>query len=73
MHNPAAVLENDTHDLLWEFDTQTDHQISATRPDLIKSKKKKENLWIFLPGWTQKKIEKISTKTLLGDCKNYGT
>ena len=25
MHNPASVLENDTHKLLWDFDIQTDH------------------------------------------------
>ena len=35
IHNPAYVLENDTHKLLWDFDIQTDHQISARRPDLI--------------------------------------
>ena len=49
MHNPAPVLENDTHKLLWDFNIQTDHLISARRPDLIiinnkKKKKKKENL-----------------------------
>ena len=27
MHNPAPVLENDTHKLLWDFDIQTDHLI----------------------------------------------
>ena len=44
IHNPAPVLENDTHKLLWDFDIQTDHLISARRPDLIiinKRKKKK--------------------------------
>ena len=41
MQNPAAVLENDTHILLWEFDTQTDHLISARRPDLIIINKKR--------------------------------
>ena len=44
MHNPAAVLENDTDQLLWDFDIQTDHLISAARrPDLIiiNNKKKK--------------------------------
>ena len=41
MHNPAAVQENDTHKLLWEFDIQTDHLISARRPDLIVINKKK--------------------------------
>ncbi len=35
MHNPAPVLQNDTHKLLWGFDIQTDHLISARRPDLI--------------------------------------
>ena len=45
MHNPAPVLENDTHKLLWDFDIQTDHLISARRPDFIiinKKKKKKK-------------------------------
>ena len=35
MHNPAAVRENDTHKLLWDFDIQTDLLISARRTDLI--------------------------------------
>ena len=35
MHNPASVLENDTHKLLWDFDILTDHLISARRPNLI--------------------------------------
>ena len=49
MHNPAPVLENDTHKPLWDFDIQMDHLISARSPDLIitknkKKKKRKENL-----------------------------
>ena len=43
MHNPASVLENDIHKLLWDFDIQTDHKISAKRQDLIIIIKK-ENL-----------------------------
>ena len=35
LHNPAPVLENDTHKLLWDFDIHTDHLVSAIRPDLI--------------------------------------
>ena len=35
MHNPAPVLENDSHKLLWGFNIQTDHLIPARRPDLI--------------------------------------
>ena len=42
MHNPAPVLENDTHKHLWDFDILTDHQISARRPDLIIINKKRE-------------------------------
>ena len=67
MHNPASVLENDTHKLLWDFDIQTDHLISARRPDLIiinkkkkKKKEKKENLQNYgfcCPGWPQNKTE----------------
>ena len=46
MYNPAPVLENDTRKLLWDFDIQTDHLISARRPNLIiiNKKKKKEKL-----------------------------
>ena len=42
MHNPAPVLENDTHKLLWDFDIQTDYLISARRPGLIIINKKKK-------------------------------
>ena len=41
MHNPAPVLENTTHKLLWDFNIQTDHLIPARRPDLIIINKKK--------------------------------
>ena len=44
MHNPASVQENDTHKLLWDFDIQTDHLISARRPDLIIINNKKRDL-----------------------------
>ena len=35
MQNPASVLENGTHKLLWDFDIQTDHLILARRPIII--------------------------------------
>ena len=41
MHNPAPIQGNDTHKLRWEINIQTDHLISARRPDLIKINKKK--------------------------------
>ena len=42
MLNPAPVLENDTHKLLWDFDIQTDHLISDRRPN--NKQQQKENL-----------------------------
>ena len=42
MYNPAPVLENDLHKLLWDYDIQTDHLIPARRPDLIIISKKKK-------------------------------
>ena len=35
MHNPAPVIENYSHKLLWDFNIQTDHLIPARRSDLI--------------------------------------
>ena len=46
IHNPASVLENGIHKLLWDFNILTDHLISASRPDLIK--KKLAELWTLL-------------------------
>ena len=82
MHSPAPVLENDTHKLQWDFNIQTDHLISARRPDLtiINKKKKKKickivdfavlaNRWIKL-----KECEKRdNTSTLLENWKTCGT
>ena len=41
MHNPAPVLENDSHKLLRDFNIQTDHLIPARRPDRIIINKRK--------------------------------
>ena len=35
VHNPASVLEKETQKLLWDFEIQTDRQISARWPDFI--------------------------------------
>ena len=61
MHNPAAILENDTHKLLW--DIQTDHLILARQPDLIviNNNNKKENLQncgLCCTGWPLNKTER---------------
>ena len=50
MYNPATVLENDTHELLWDFDIKTDHLISSRRPDLI-----------VINNNNKKKLAKLST------------
>ena len=46
MHNPESVLENDRHKILWDFEIQTDHLISARRPDLMIIDKKERTSWI---------------------------
>ena len=55
MHNPASVLKNETHKLLWDFDIQTDHLISARQTDLIKEKEKENlpNCGLCCPGRSQ--------------------
>ena len=43
MHNPESFLENETNKILWDFELQTNHLISARRPNLeIVNKKKKK-------------------------------
>ena len=72
--NPATVLENDSHKLLWDFDIQTDHLIPTRRPD-NNNQQKKENLQnsrLCCPSRPQDKNRKkvkrrINTSTLLGN------
>ena len=49
-----------THKLLWDFDIQTDHSISARRPDLIIINKIENllNCGLCCPGWPQNKIKR---------------
>ena len=35
MRNAESVPENETYKLLWDFDIQMDHLISARQPDLV--------------------------------------
>ena len=41
MHKLESVQLNETHKILWDFERQTEHLISATRPDLVIVNKKK--------------------------------
>ena len=78
MLNPAPLLENDSHKLLWYFGIQTDHLILARRPDLIIiNKKKRESVKLSTLlsrrttefNWRKVK-RRISTSTLLENKKN---
>ena len=35
MHNPESVLENETHNILWDFEIQINHLILARQPVLV--------------------------------------
>ena len=35
MYKPEFVIENETHEILWDFEIQTDHPIPARRLDLV--------------------------------------
>ena len=58
MHNPAPILKNDTHKLLWDFDIHTDHLISTRRPDLIIINENLQNCRLCCPGKNLKECEK---------------
>ena len=42
MYKPESVLKNEMPKLLWDFETQTYHLISARRPDLVRVNKTRE-------------------------------
>ena len=75
VHNPAPVLENDTHKLQWDFNMHTDHLISTRRPLLITKKKENlQNCRLCCPNRPQNKTERrIITSTLLENWKSCGT
>ena len=66
MHNPAPVLENDAHKLLWDFDIHTDQQISARRLDLIiinnKKREKLQNCGLCCSGCHRIKLKGYEKK-----------
>ena len=70
MHNPAAVLENETHKLLWDFNTQTDHLISARWLDLIIINKKKRTCKIVdfaVPADNREKLKESEKEDMYFD------
>ena len=81
MHNPASVIENDIHKLLWDFDIHTDHPISVRRPDLIIINQKKKTICkivdFAVPANHRIKLKECEKKDkclyLARELKNYGT
>ena len=76
MHNPESFLENEIHKLLWDFEIQTDHLISARRQDLDTVKKKKKEKKKDLPisqlcrsNWPQNKIKRNKYLHLASELK----
>ena len=74
MQNPTSVLENDTHALLWGFDIQIDHLISARRRDhILINNKKKENVKILdfaIPADYRIKMKESEKKDLAREWEN---
>ena len=81
MHNPTSVQENDTRELFWDFDIQTDHLVSPRRPDLVIINKKMRTCQVVdFAGPANHRVklkerweEGWGASTLLGNWKNYGT
>ena len=55
MHNREFIEENETHQLLWDFEIQTDHQISAR--------------WLYVVKVNKVKIKESRTKYKLKKAK----
>ena len=75
-----SICPRKLHKLLWDFDIQTDHLISARRPDLIiinkKEKREFPKLWTLLSRLTIK-LKECKKKDKYLDLarelkKNYG-
>ena len=50
MHKPESVLEDEMLKILWDFDVQTEHLVSARITDLLSIKKKEKktfHIWVF--------------------------
>ena len=48
MHNSESAQENETHELLWDFEIQVYHQNSARQPNLFIVNKKKKKTYRIL-------------------------
>ena len=73
----ALVLENNTHELLRDFDIHTDHLILARRPDLIIINKKKKRTFkivdFAVPADHRIKLKECEKKDKYLDLEKTGT
>ena len=63
MHHSEYIRKNEIHKILWDFETQTGHKISAWRPDLVIVNKKRE------PGHRVSLRKKILKREVPRPCK----
>ena len=80
MHNPESAPENEMHKGLWDFGIQTDHLISARRPDLMIVNKKRRTCRIVdfaIPADHRLKLKETEKRNkyldLARGMKKYGT
>ena len=67
-HNPQSVVENDKCKILWDFTIQTDHYITARRPDIVvvdKDKKTCQLIYVACPG--DKRVKEKDDKKVVKD------
>ena len=67
IHNSESLLENEMHKLLWDFEIQTDHLISARQPDLTIINKRKRtsrtvDFAVLVDHWVKFKESKKKNK-----------
>ena len=47
MHKPESVLENETNEILWDFEIQMDHPILVRKPDQVLINEKERACHLF--------------------------
>ena len=65
-HQPETALENNDDKLLWDYNIQTDHQISARRPDLAVINKQEQTCQVIdaaVKAMEEEKLEKYQQET----------
>ena len=54
---PESIIENKTHNILWDFEIKMDHPVSDRRPDQVLTYKKKELVDFAVPADHRVKIK----------------